>query len=344
MTASPARQTDAAPLVTIEGGASFVQNPGDASLLQAALRAGLGLPYECSSGGCGSCRIQVLAGEVETLWPDAPGLSARDRRKGLQLACQTRACGDVTIKVGLDRACAPRVTPQVTTLELAATRDLTRDIREFSFRAPGPADFIPGQYAILRTGDGLRRCYSMSNLPNAEGIWEFQIKRVPGGAVSNALFDMAPGATLDLDGPYGLAYLVEDSTRPVVLIAGGSGLAPMISLARAIGADPSRRLDFFYGGRTAADICGETHLVDLPGFGDSLLYHPVVSTLEDPLSAGWQGLSGFVHEVVGRQMGESLREAEIYFAGPPPMAEALQRMLMLDLKVPFEQIHYDRFF
>lgn len=349
MTAASAAQQggvvdDRAPIVTVEGGGAFVQGIGDASILQAALRGGLGLPYECSSGGCGSCRIQVLSGETESLWPDAPGLSPRDRRKGLQLACQTRACGDVTIKVGLDAACAPKVMPRVTRLELAEARDLTRDIREFRFRGEKAAEFIPGQYAILRTADGLRRCYSMSNLPNAEGYWDFQIKRVPGGKVSNALFDMAPGAEIGLDGPYGLAHLVVDSARPVVCIAGGSGLAPMVSIARAVGADPARKLDFFYGGRTAADVCGEAHLTDLPGFGDTLRYHPVISSLDDPLSAGWSGLSGFVHEVVGRHFGEALREAEIYFAGPPPMAEALQRMLMIDLKVPFNQIHYDRFF
>lgn len=333
-----------APVITVDTGGSFVQAPGDASLLQAALRGGLGLPYECSSGGCGSCRIQVLEGEVESLWPDAPGLSARDRRKGLQLACQTRACGDAVIKVSLDGNCVPKVAPKVTSLTLVETRDLTRDIREFRFKAPGPAEFIAGQYAILRMPDGLRRCYSMSNLPNAEGYWDFQIKKVPSGKVSNDLFAMAPGAVIGVDGPYGLAHLVEDSTRPVVCIAGGSGLAPMVSIARAVGADPSRKLDFFYGGRTAADICGAEHLDDLPGFGTTLKYHPVVSSLDDPLSAGWSGLNGFVHEVVGREVGEALRDAEIYFAGPPPMAEALQRLLMLELKVPFSQIHYDRFF
>ncbi|PWR17958.1 2Fe-2S iron-sulfur cluster-binding protein [Zavarzinia compransoris] len=348
MTAASALQgqaaDDRAAVVTVEGGGSFVQGAGDASLLQAALRGGLGLPYECSSGGCGSCRIQVVEGEVESLWPEAPGLSPRDRRKGLQLACQTRACGNATIKVTLDGHCVPKVPPRVMHLTLVSARDLTRDIREFRFAAPGPAEFIAGQYAILRLPDGLRRCYSMSNLPNAEGYWEFQIKRVPGGKASNGLFDMAPGAVIGLDGPYGLAHLVAESARPVVCIAGGSGLAPMVSIARAVGADPARQLDFFYGGRTAADVCGEAHLAGLPGFGDTLRYHPVVSSLDDPLSAGWTGLSGFVHEVVGRHQGDRLREAEIYFAGPPPMAEALQRLLMLDLKVPFGQIHYDRFF
>ncbi|WP_233560257.1 2Fe-2S iron-sulfur cluster-binding protein [Oleomonas cavernae] len=172
---------ECAAVVSIEGGGCFVQGPDDASLLQAALRCGVGMPYECSSGGCGSCRIQVLSGKVESLWPEAPGLSPRDRRKGLLLACQTRAVGDLAIKVNTDAGCLPKVPPQVIIVRLVDVRDLTRDIREFRFAGPGPANFLPGQYAILHDRDGLRRCYSMSNLPNGEGHWEFQIKRVPGG-------------------------------------------------------------------------------------------------------------------------------------------------------------------
>ncbi|PWR17519.1 2Fe-2S iron-sulfur cluster-binding protein [Zavarzinia aquatilis] len=340
-----AAMTQNAQVVTIDGGlGSFVQGADDASLLQAALRCGIGLPYECSSGGCGSCRIQVLEGEAESLWPDAPGLSPRDRRKGLQLACQTRALGDLTIKVSTDAACAPKVPPKVFGVVLESARDLTRDIREFRFRASAPAVFLPGQYAILQLEDGQRRCYSMSNLANDEGIWEFQIKRVPGGKASNALFDMAPGGRLRVDGPYGLAHLVAESARPVVCIAGGSGLAPMISIARALGADPERQVDFFYGGRTAADVCGADHLSALPGWQRGLRFHPVVSSPDDPLSAGWTGETGFVHEVVARGIGDRLADSEIYFAGPPPMAEALQRLLMIELKVPFGQIHFDRFF
>ncbi|WP_233560040.1 ferredoxin reductase domain-containing protein [Oleomonas cavernae] len=165
-----------------------------------------------------------------------------------------------------------------------------------------------------------------------------------GRAVTNALFNMVPGEMLRLDGPYGLAHIVAYSTRPVVCIAGGSGLAPMISIARAVGADAARELDFFYGGRTAADVCGAEHLSALPGWQQTLRYHPVVSSPEDPLSAGWSGETGFVHDVLARRLGDRLAVSEIYFAGPPPMAEALQRLLMIELKVPFGQIHFDRFF
>jgi toluene monooxygenase electron transfer component len=328
------------------GGAAFAQTPCDASLLQAALRAGIGLTYECSSGGCGSCRIQVLSGEIQELWPEASGLSERDRRKGFKLACQTRAASDLEIKANLADHCIPQVAPRQGRLTLVATRDLTRDIREFRFQGSGPAGFLCGQYAMLALPDGLRRCYSMSNLPNAAGIWDFQIKRVPGGRFSEQVFALAPGSSLEIDGPFGLAHVAQ-TPRDVVCIAGGSGLAPMVSIARGIGLDEAqaqKQLHFFYGGRTAVDLCGVDYLADLPGWGDRIHYYPVVSSPDDPLSAGWQGETGFVHDVVARLLGPRLPDMEIYFAGPPPMAEALQRMLMIDLKVPFAQIHFDRFF
>ncbi|MSQ19094.1 MAG: hypothetical protein EXR39_05925 [Betaproteobacteria bacterium] len=140
---------------------------------------------------------------------------------------------------------------------LIATRDLTRDIQEFLFQAKEPPLFEPGQYALLDLpGVAGLRAYSMSNLANAEGEWHFQIKRVPNGAGSNALFDgVAIGASVTIDGPYGMAFLRRDSALDLVCIAGGSGLSPMIAIARGLAAEPrlaNRTLHFFYGGRGPA--------------------------------------------------------------------------------------------
>jgi toluene monooxygenase electron transfer component len=344
----------------------FVQASADKTLLQAALRAGLGFPYECSSGGCGTCKFKLLSGDVETLWPEAPGLSDRDKAKGRRLGCQSHALGPVQIDVRFDPNCTPKVLPKRHRVTLRAIKDLTHDLREFQLTGAGPAEFLPGQYMIMELG-GHRRCYSMSNLataagpasqgpnsksPNAEGRWDFQIKRMPGGAVTSLLFDLKPGVDLTLDGPYGLAYLRPESTRDVLCMAGGSGLSPMISIVRGIGLDEGRldpaqrkkRVHFFYGGRTPRDICGEDYLKDLPTYGDNIRFTPVVSDLGAARDGGWTGATGFVHEVAIRALGEKIREMEIYFAGPPPMAEAVQRVLITDLKVPFGQIHYDRFF
>ena len=333
-------------VTTSDGAVSFPQIDGDHSILQAALRAGVAFPYECSAGGCGSCRFTPVGGELEVLWGDAAGLSRRDRRKGMQLACQTRAASDLEIDVRLDESCRPTILPRPRSLRLETRRELSRDITEFGFSSEGRADFLPGQYAILARADGMRRCYSMSNLANDDGIWEFQIKLVPGGAFTEWLFDVAPGTRIDLDGPFGMAHLRPGSPRDVLCVAGGSGLSPMISIARGLAeleSGDERRLHFFYGGRTRADICGYEDLV-AAGLADRLDFVPVVSEPDDPLNVGWEGLTGFVHQAVIDRLGSSVAGMEVYFAGPPPMAEAMQRALVLDLRVPFEQLHFDRFF
>jgi len=326
--------------------ASFVfeQANDDHSLLQAALRQGMAFPYECSSGGCGSCRFKPVEGAFEVLWEEAPGLSRRDRRKGLQLACQTRATSDLIIEVSPDEGCRPLVIPARRRVTLASREEVTHDIVEFRFTAEEAAAFLPGQYAVLENADGVRRCYSMSGVPEGGSDWSFQIRRVPGGRFTEWLFGAPMGTEVVLDGPYGMAHLRPDVDREVLCVAGGSGLSPIVSILRALaGLGGGRRIHFFHGGRTPRDLFAPA-LVEELGLGDRLEYVPVVSDPENQLSADWAGATGFVHEAVATALGERVREMEVYFAGPPPMAEAMQRMLMVDLGVPFGQIHFDRFF
>jgi len=334
--------------ITIGASGDVFPQPADDCVLRSALRAGVGFPYECNSGGCGSCRFTLASGEVEVLWEEAPGRSARDRRKNIYLGCQTRALGDLEIDVRLRQDADKQHRPSKRQVRLAGLKDLTHDIREFQLEVEGPSGFLPGQYAIFEfDGGAVRRCYSMSNLPNEKGIWDFQIKRVPDGFGTNLLFSLKAGAELTLDGPYGLAYLRPEAPRDVLCVAGGSGLSPMISIARAIGSDPAhneKRIHFFYGCRTVEDIAGQDYLEDLPGFGERITYHPVISLPEHEKSRDWQGATGLIHEEVDRAFGESVRDLEIYFAGPPPMAQAVQELLMLKHQVPFGQIHFDRFF
>jgi toluene monooxygenase electron transfer component len=177
-------------------------------------------------------------------------------------------------------------------------------------------------------------------------LWEFGIGRAPDGEAASRLFDHLPeGASLMLDGPYGLAYLRADSPRDVVCIAGGSGLSPMLSIARGILGNAemtARKVHFFYGGRTPDDICGRLELSLLPGFGERLFYECAVS---DPVApSAWEGKRGFVHSVVQAHLGARLASMECYVAGPPPMVQACQRMLVLEERVPQAQIHFDRFF
>lgn len=328
--------------ITIEGGPQFSVCAEEDTLLRGALRAGVGLPHECSVGGCGGCRFELVDGTIETLWPQAPGLTERDRKRGKHLACQSRPSGDCTIRVRCDDSYRPVVPPVRRQAKLQARRPLTKDLCEFTFHVPHDASFRAGQYALFYAAQVQgARAYSMSNLPNREGIWQFIIRRVPGGSGSNALFDeLHVGEQIVIDGPYGHAHLREDNARDIVCIAGGSGLAPMLSIARGALAQPDkRRVHFFYGARTQADLGAAAELDEL---AQERLTVSVVLSSPEP-SPPWQGATGFVHAEVERALTAPLDQHEFYFAGPPPMIEAVQEMLMQRHRVPFSQIHFDRF-
>jgi toluene monooxygenase electron transfer component len=121
----------------------------------------------------------------------------------------------------------------------------------------------------------------------------------------------------------------------------------MLSIARGAaqaGMLRDRQLHFFYGAREPRDVCGEDYLRELPGHGECIHYYPVVSQPAEDTQATWRGATGFVHEHVKRVLGSQMAQFEFYFAGPPPMTQSLQEMLMLEHRVPFEQVHFDRFF
>lgn len=330
-----------------ESAAEFACADGD-TLLRAGLRAGLGLSYECNSGACGTCKVELIRGEVTNLRPDTTALNDRDRAKNRVLSCQSVPRGDCTISARVRDEWIPPVRPTRFTATLVAVRDLTHDIREFRLRADTTVTFLPGQYAMLAIeGVGAPRAYSMSNVPDATGEWHFQIKRVPRGRATTELFENTTlGRCIALDGPFGRGYLQTSSPRDLLCVAGGSGVSPMLSIARGWAREAAlanTQLHFFYGGRGPADICGEPELLALAVDPQRMHFYPVISMPEPSSQAAWKGERGFVHELVQKTLGSRLPEFECYFAGPPPMTQATQRMLMQH-KVPYGQMHFDSFF
>lgn len=316
------------------------------TIARAAVRQGFGFPYECNVGSCGNCRFELLEGEVEHRRANPPGLNERDIARKRFLGCQAQPKGDCVIKVSLRDNYKSKHLPRRTEAVLAGIDDLTHDIREFRFNLKQSNLFLPGQYALLSVpGVDGDRAYSMSNVTNLGDEWHFQIKRVPGGEATTSLFDtLKIGDSVGLDGPYGMAYLREDAPRDILCIAGGSGLSPMISIARGAAASPTlqgRRIEFVYGGRSPRDICGEGILQLLDGYGERIHYHPAISMPEG--AEGWTGHTGFVHEITELLFGEKLSEFEVYFAGPPPMSQAVMKML-IKARVPVGQLHFDQFY
>ncbi|NKX86871.1 2Fe-2S iron-sulfur cluster binding domain-containing protein [Nocardia coubleae] len=335
--------------VSVPGASSFPCSQGD-TLLRAALRAGVPAAYECNSGGCGTCKFVVEDGEVAVLQEEPAGLTARDRRKGKQLACQTVPLGDLTAQLLLNPQWpSGHARPRRFSGEVTAVRPLTHDLVEITIVTDRPADFLPGQFAMVGL-DGVaggpahtERAYSMSNLANPEGIWQFQVKRVPDGAVSGRVTGLTRGAVVHLDGPYGNAHL-QDTDRDIVCVAGGSGLAPMVSVARGLAVRPDasrRRLDFFYGGRACRDRCAQEFVAEISGALSQVRFVEVLSAADED---DWDGPRGYVHEALAAAGPAELADRDIYIAGPPPMTDAVVRMLVLEWRIPVEQIHYDRFF
>ena len=320
----------------------------DDTLLRAGLRAGLGMPYECNAGSCGTCKVDLLEGQITSLRPDAPGLAERDRAKGRVLACQARPATDCRIKVRLRPENVPAHRPARFRATLSGFRDITHDMREFRFHAKDSPGFLPGQYALFYLpGLDAPRTYSLSNVDDGSGEWHFIVRRVPGGVGTVTLFDRVPvGSEITLDGPYGLAYLRTDSPRDLVLVGGGSGLAPILSVARGAVREPKldgRRIHMFYGARTARDLCGERELSELPGYGERITFEPVLSDPQADSAEPWKGRTGFVHERVREWVGDRWPQYDYYFAGPPKMAEAMQQML-IEKRVPYPQVHFDSFY
>jgi len=321
----------------------------DDTILGSALRGGRGFPYECNSGGCGSCQFELLEGAVDELWPEAPGLSSRARERGRRLACQCVPTSDCTIKVALRDEAVPPLVPKRQRLSFVEAHPLTPDMAEFSFQGPGAAEFLPGQFAMFGLpGVTGPRAYSMSNLANEAGRWNFVIKRVPGGRGTGVLFDsLRPGDEISLDGPFGNSFLRTGNDRDIVCVAGGSGLSPVLSILRGAVRTPElsdRRLLLFYGGRGPQDLCVSKIVNADPLLRARVVLHTAISDDNAPDAKNWAGERGFVHELVRRTLVDRIPEFDYYFCGPPPMTDAVHRMLLLDYKVSDKQLHFDRFF
>lgn len=330
------------PKIKISGSDTIFDCAPRDTILRAALRAGEAMPYSCNVGSCGNCRFELIEGSVNHARADSPAWSERDLKRNRWLGCQAQPSGDCVIKFRSDDKYRPPFVPARRNATLVSKQAITHDITEFTFELDMPAEFNPGQYALVEI-DGVDggRAYSMSNL-GGSNLWQFQIKRVSGGAVTTHLFDqIKEGDSLTLDGPYGSAFLDTKSQRNLVLIAGGSGLSPMVSIARgaaAAGCLEYCELQFFYGGRSAADIPKTALLDEIAGLGPNVRTHVVLS---DDDSGAYT--TGFVHDAAWNMLGDAITDYDLYFAGPAVMAGAIQQRAY-ETGLPTEQMFFDEFY
>ena len=329
-------------MVHIAGGGSFAQQPGD-RILHAALRAGLVFPYECNAGSCGCCRFELISGSVDVLMPGAAAWTERDRRKGRYLACQTSASSECTIRASVHHGSTHLPVPSKRRAVLISSRPLTHDLTCLTFQVEGRAEFQPGQYAIVSfEGEAEGRCYSMSNLPNEDGHLEFIVRNVPGGSRSGRFSNAGQETTFTIDGPFGNAYLRDEHVAEIICIAGGSGLAPMLSVMRAA-VERGIRVHFFYGGRRPRDLNCMADLQAAPEFSRLVHVHAAVSAPEEE-DATWHGDRLMLPDLVRREIGRGMQLGTCYAAGAPALITALEALLVNEHGLPPDRLYYDRFF
>lgn len=305
-------------------------------LLGAARRAGVWVPFECGWGSCGTCKATLVEGTTELVF-DAPAFHERDLRRKHVLLCQSVATSDVTIKpfrVGHEPVGELATRDDVG--ELVGIEDLGPDIRRFVFRLASPVSYLEGQYAALEVGPDLWRCYSMEALAGSDHV-SFIAKRYEGGVGSNALFALAPGAQVAMELPYGGMALNPPPT-PAVLVAGGTGISPILAMVRRLVAErDSRPIRVYYGAGSPAELVAWQELSDLVAeLSDGTLTGVVVDA-----ASGWEGPTGFVTEAL-TNCAELAEDAEVYLAGPPPMVDAVLAVLK-ERDVQLHRISYDRF-
>ena len=322
------------------------------SVLYAGLRAGVPLPYECATGTCGTCKARLVSGRLRDGWPEAPGRKHLKPEQGEFLMCQCAAESDVTLQVAqlINAAdpggCSPDACPGV----LRGARPLAPEVMAFGVELDRPRDFDAGQFMVLAAPgvDGYR-AFSMVNFERGARRLDFVAKRKPGGGVSEWLFGARrDGEPLVLFGPLGAATFYPTLGRNLLCIAGGSGIAGMMSiLARAVGERYFERYRgwVFFGVRTLRDAF---FLDELSSYTPGVSITVALSDEQVPATATqrWPALffaHGLVHEVAGKAMAGKYENVRAYVAGPPPAVDAALRMLLLEAKLTSDNIRYDKY-
>ncbi len=318
------------------------------TVLDALLAHNIGFAYSCQAGNCGTCKCELVSGEILELEYSEHALSADERARGIVLACRSQIWSDVVVR-RLDAEDFVVHPSRAMRCRVAEISGLTHDILKLRLEivSGGPFGFSAGQYAQLEfpVAPGVVRDYSMANRPD-EKLLEFHIRVMPGGAVSQRIASaLKAGDTVRVRGPLGTSYLRALHDGPMLCVAGGSGLAPVKSIAEtALESGFSRPVHLYFGVRTERDVYFEKELARMLHRFPNFRAHIVLS---DPgASAAVAGLLprrlGFVADAVAADLA-NLEGFKSYFAGPPPMVDAVSA-LVRSRGVGSRDIHADAFF
>ncbi|GAB3231009.1 2Fe-2S iron-sulfur cluster-binding protein [Mycolicibacterium hippocampi] len=314
----------------------------DEDILTAALRHGINLQYGCRHGNCSSCKHWLLEGDVDDSAASVYAIPRDEREDGAILLCCSYPRTDLLIEIDQHEGSEelpPMEPPARRVATVTGVRPLTKSLVELRVRLDRTLSFRAGQYAeFLIPGTSERRSFSLASAPSEELDCLFCIKRVDGGAFGTLLQTLRPGDSLDIEAPFG-AMFYRDTGRPVLIVATGSGIAPIMSILNDIaGAEVPIR--FYYGIRCADDLIYQDALNGLAERFSDFEFIPCVSR------GSGEGINGARLGRVNRVIAEDIRDAsayDAYLCGPPAMCDAVR--LLLEVKgLPDRRIHADRFF
>ncbi len=315
----------------------------DETVLAAALRQGYPLPYGCRDGACGTCKGKIVAGTVDYGRYQPTALPDADREAGFALFCQARPLSDLVIEsreIGAVRDIPIRTLP----CRVQKMERLAPDVMALHLRLPANdrLQFLAGQYIEILTKDGKRRAFSMANAPHDDALLQLHLRHYTGGNFTEYVFTrMKEREILRFEGPFGTFFLREDSDKPIIFLASGTGFAPIKGmLEHAFHRGIERPMVLYWGARTRPDL----YLDELPRrwaeMHPNFRYVPVLS--EARPEDDWTGRTGFVHRAVVEDYPD-LSGHEAYACGAPVMVEAAHRDFTTRCRLPDEAFFSDAF-
>ncbi|HMJ49483.1 MAG TPA: CDP-6-deoxy-delta-3,4-glucoseen reductase [Burkholderiales bacterium] len=313
------------------------------SVLEAALRQSFGLPYGCRNGACGSCKGKILDGEVDYGVYQESALSEAEKRAGMALFCQAKPRSNLVIEareISAVKDIQIRKLPcRVQKMERPA-----EDVMVLYLKLPSNErlQFLAGQYIDILMKEGKRRSFSMANPPHDDECLELHVRNIAGGAFTDYVFNkMRERDILRFEGPLGTFFLREDSEKPIIFVASGTGFAPIKSIIEhAFYKNDHRQMILYWGARKLADL----YMLQLPirwqRERDNFKFVPVLS--EALPGDRWSGRSGLVHQAVMDDFSD-LNGFQLYACGAPVMVEAARRDFIAMRNLSLEEFYSDSF-
>ena len=308
--------------ITVQPSGRQFSAEANETILDAALRQGLTLPYGCKDGACGACKGKVIAGTVDHGKAQAHSLTDAEREAGLALYCCAQAQSDLTIECKQLGAVGD-IPVKTLPARIEKFERLAPDVVELHLRLPASErlQFRAGQYIDILLKDGRKRSFSLANAPEDDALLQLQIRHVPGGFFTEQVFStMKVRDIVRFNGPHGSFYLREDSSRPIILLAGGTGFAPIKSIVEhAIAQQITRPMSIYWGARARIDLYQHALPEGWAAAHAHMRYVPVLS--EPAADDNWPGRTGLVHQAVMADFPD-LSGHEVYACGAPAMIDA----------------------